>query len=35
MSDPIERQEVALTPSKKDPFEDKDREVSQEPEVLK
>lgn len=34
MSDPIERQEVALTPSKKDPFEDKTDDVPQIPEVL-
>lgn len=34
MSDPIERQEVALTPSKKDPFEDRGDDVPQTPEVL-
>jgi hypothetical protein len=34
VNDPIERQEVALTPSKKDPFEDKADDISQVPEVL-
>ena len=34
MSDPIERQDVARTPSKKHPFEDKADDVPQTPEVL-
>lgn len=35
MSDPIDRQETTLTPSKKDPFEDRADDISQAPEVLK
>lgn len=34
MSDPVDRQETTLTPSKKDPFEDR-ADISQAPEVLK
>ena len=34
MTDPVDRQETTLTPSKKDPFEDKNVDVPQTPEVI-
>lgn len=34
MTDPIERQETTLTPSKKDPLEDANADIPQTPEVI-
>ncbi len=34
MTDPVDRQETTLTPSKKDPFEDNSVDVPQTPEVI-
>ena len=34
MTDPVDRQETTLTPSKKDPFEDNGVDVPQTPEVI-
>lgn len=34
MPDPVDRQETSLTPSKKDPFEDRAEDVSQTAEVI-
>lgn len=34
MDDPIERQETTLTPSNRDPYDDRDVDVPQTPEVI-